>query len=93
MNKKTKKYNTSKTKVTDEELTNLQNVVKAINKVQIDIGQLEIQKAQMIGAALKFRDKLSEDQSKLKDKYGNVNVNIHDGTIKPAEDGEVDKKD
>jgi hypothetical protein len=46
----------------------------------------------MIGAALKFRDKLSEKQNNLKEKYGNVNIDITDGSIKPAEDGEVNKK-
>jgi|TARA_R100001463_G_scaffold128461_1_gene186921 hypothetical protein len=80
------------TKITQEELIELQGTVKAINNIQMDLGSIEVQKAQMIGAALKFRDKLSEKQNNLKEKYGNVNIDITDGSIKPAEDGEVNKK-
>ena len=31
-------------------------------------------------------------QNELMDKYGNVNVNIQDGTLKPKEDEQINKK-
>ena len=39
-----------------------------------------------------MRKELSENQLKLKEKYGDVNIDITDGSIKPAEDGEINKK-
>ena len=44
-------------KITEEELLNLQGLVKAINSLQIDIGGLEVQKAQMLSGILNFAAK------------------------------------
>ena len=77
------------TQVTKEELVNIQNIVKTINNVQMDIGNLEIQKASAISAAMEFRGNLMANQKKLKEKYGDVNINITDGSIKEKENGKV----
>ena len=73
-------------KVTKEELSKLQGIVQAINEVQIEIGSVEVQKAQMLNAILNFRLELQEYQKTLKDKYGDVNVSIVDGSLKLKED-------
>tara|TARA_R100001530_G_scaffold125173_1_gene93593 strand:+ start:2330 stop:2587 length:258 start_codon:yes stop_codon:yes gene_type:complete len=77
------------TKVTKDELLELQNIVKMVNNAQMDIGNLEIQKASAISAAFEFRGNLVANQKKLKEKYGDVNINITDGTIKGKENGKV----
>ena len=73
------------TKVTKEELSEIQKIVKAINNIQMDIANLELQKARGISAVFELREKLSKNQDKLKEKYGEVNINITDGTIKEQE--------
>ncbi len=80
------------TKVTKEELTELQEVIKTINSIQMEIGNFEVQKTRALSAIMEGRAKLAELQNKLKEKYGDVNVNINDGTIKENQDGQVDKK-
>ena len=58
----------------------------------MDIGNLELQKSRLVNAVAGMRKELSENQLKLKEKYGDVNIDITDGSIKPAEDGEINKK-
>tara|TARA_Y100000401_G_scaffold104872_1_gene97048 strand:+ start:12127 stop:12396 length:270 start_codon:yes stop_codon:yes gene_type:complete len=86
------KSKTKPTKVTQDELNFIQNVVRAINNAQMDIGNLELQKSRLVNAVAGMRKELSENQLKLKEKYGDVNIDITDGSIKPAEDGEINKK-
>tara|TARA_R110001592_G_scaffold48651_2_gene152836 strand:- start:2099 stop:2368 length:270 start_codon:yes stop_codon:yes gene_type:complete len=79
-------------KITEEELLNLQGLVKAINSLQIDIGGLEVQKAQMLSGILNFRGDLQKNQLQLKEKYGDVHIDIADGSITMKKDGEINKK-
>ena len=79
-------------KITEDQLKNLQNLINEINKVQLSIGQLEVQKAKLLGGVNQLEDKLKEMQDELEKEYGKVTVNIQDGSIKPIED-EADKKD
>jgi uncharacterized protein YecA (UPF0149 family) len=81
------------TKVTEQELKELQEVIKTINSIQMEIGNFEVQKTRALSAIMEGRAKLAEVQNKLKEKYGDVNVNINDGTITEQGDGKVDKKD
>ena len=76
-------------KTTQEELSKLQGIVQAINNVQIEIGGVEVQKAQMLNAILNFRLELQEYQKTLKEKYGDVNISIVDGSLKLKEDGKA----
>jgi len=77
------------TKVTKDELIELQGVVKMINNAQLEIGNLEMQKTSAISAVFEFRETLVANQKKLKEKYGDVHVNITDGSIKDKENGKV----
>jgi hypothetical protein len=79
-------------KITDDQLKNLQNLINEVNNVQLSIGQLEVQKAKLLGGVSQLEGKLKEMQDELEKEYGKVTVNIQDGSIKPIED-EADKKD
>ena len=50
-------------KITDEQLTQLQKVVSAINKLQFDIGTAEVQKHGLLHALFEGNNKLNEMQS------------------------------
>jgi len=81
------------TKITKSELEELQTSIRHINDVQMQIGTAEMQKANMISKVMVLQQTLVTFQDKLKEKYGDVVVNINDGNLKPREDGKVDKKD
>jgi hypothetical protein len=69
--------------ISDEQLTTLQNVVQAINKLKMDIGQVEAQKHNMLHTLTQGNEQLSKIQSEIKDEYGeNIDVNINDGSIR-----------
>tara|TARA_Y100000817_G_scaffold136029_1_gene106601 strand:- start:193 stop:471 length:279 start_codon:yes stop_codon:yes gene_type:complete len=80
--KKEKVIDLKPEKISEEELTELRNVVSAINKLQFDIGTIEVQKHNALHALFEGNDKLSSIQSNFKEKYGTDDINIQDGAIK-----------
>tara|TARA_R100000278_G_C5398272_1_gene138627 strand:- start:53 stop:331 length:279 start_codon:yes stop_codon:yes gene_type:complete len=84
--KKEKVIDLKPEKISEEELTELRNVVSAINKLQFDIGTMEVQKHNALHALFQGNDKLTAMQSNFKEKYGTDDINIQDGTIKYKSD-------
>ena len=80
--KKEKVIDLKPEKISEEELTELRQVVSAINKLQFDIGTIEVQKHNALHALFEGNDKLSSIQSNFKEKYGTDDINIQDGAIK-----------
>ena len=81
-------------KITDEELKNLQTLVKDINLAHHQIGVTEAKKHSMIHAMVENQSKLIEMEEKFKKEYGTIDIDINDGSIKyEEENGEVNKKD
>ena len=78
-------------RLTKEELTNLQTLVKIINQVQLQVGGLEVQKSLAIERIQKFQSDVSDLQDKFRKKYGDITININDGTLSERED-EVNKE-
>ena len=83
--KKEKVIDLKPEKISEEELTELRNVVTAINKLQFDIGTIEVQKHNALHALFQGNDKLTEMQASFSGKYGTDDINIQDGTIKYKE--------
>ena len=79
--KKEKVIDLKPEKISEEELTELRNVVSAINKLQFDIGTMEVQKHNALHALFQGNDKLTEIQDGFKNKYGTDDINIQSGTI------------
>ena len=81
-------------KVTKEQLEKIQSIVDRINQAQMNIGQLESRKHQLLHMIAGVNDELSLLQGELENEYGTNDINITDGTINyPKENGEADKKD
>jgi hypothetical protein len=80
-------------KITDEQLQELQSLLNEINKNQLSIGQLETQKAGIIEGVGQLQLKLRKIQSSLEEEYGQVSINIQDGSISELPQDEADKKD
>jgi chaperonin cofactor prefoldin len=72
------------TKVTQEELTQLQTLVTEFNNIQIKVGDLEIQKHQLLHRIGSISTALESLQGELKSKYGDVVVDINTGDLKEA---------
>jgi|TARA_B100000287_G_scaffold201577_1_gene190405 predicted nuclease with TOPRIM domain len=86
------KKKTEDLKVTSDELQDLQSLVTAVNRLRMQIGELEINKSMAIERFNQFRKDLSELEAKLKNKYGEVSVNVEDGTLKEIPTDETNKK-
>ena len=84
--KKEKVVDLKPEKISEEELKELRNVVSAINKLQFDIGNMEVQKHNALHALFQGNDRLTEMQANFKEKYNTDDINIQDGTIKYKED-------
>ena len=84
--KKEKVIDLKPEKISEEELKQLQNVVSAINKLQFDIGVMEVQKHSALHALFQGNEKLNEMQLQFNEQYGCDDINIQDGTINYKKD-------
>ena len=81
-------------KITDEQLKNVQETVNNLNRSQMEIGQMETRKHEILHSIAKLRESLGELQTEFQKEYGTFDINIEDGTINyPKENGETDKED
>ena len=84
--KKEKVIDLKPEKISEEELQELRNVVTAINKLQFDIGTIEVQKHNALHALFDGNERLNQIQTALQDQYGTNDINIQNGTINYASD-------
>ena len=80
-------------KITDEQLTKVQDTVNGINRAQLEIGSMELKKHEMMHNIVGLRDQLTVLKNEFEKDYGTFDINIQDGTINYPENGEVNKKD
>ena len=78
-------------KIKDEQLVKLQALVNQVSQTQMELGQVESRKFDLIAAIPVFRKDLETFQKQLEDEYGKVIISVSDGTIRQKEDGS-DKK-
>ena len=93
MTKKEELVDLKPEKVTDEQLTKIQDIVNGINRAQMEVGRLENTKHNIMHQIVVMQNELKQIQDELEKDYGTVNINIEDGTIQYPKDGETDKKD
>ena len=81
-------------KITEDELKLVQEKVGTINQLQMQVGGLEVQKQMAVAQVQVVQGELSEVQKGLEEAYGQVSVNLQDGTITeiPKEDEQADQK-
>ena len=84
--KKEKVIDLKPEKISEEELKELQQVVTAINKLQFDIGTMEVQKHSALHALFEGNDKLNAIQIKFQEQYGTNDINIQNGAINYKDD-------
>ena len=75
-------------KITDEQLKQLQEQINTINQNQLQIGSLETQKHTLIHNGVELENKLREIQNELEKEYGKVTVNISTGEYEEIKEEE-----
>tara|TARA_B100000963_G_scaffold161724_1_gene140622 strand:+ start:1498 stop:1749 length:252 start_codon:yes stop_codon:yes gene_type:complete len=76
----------SENKITKEQLKELQELVAKINNAAAQLGNIEMQKHQLLHASNNFQSDLNKLQNNLEKQYGKVTVNLQDGTFKDVEE-------
>ena len=79
-------------KITDEQLAKVQKTINGINRAQIELGSMEIQKHEMMHNIASLRDSLAVMKNEFQKEYGTFDINIQDGTINYNDNGKADKK-
>jgi len=88
--RKTKKVE-KPSKITNEELNQVQSVINDINRAQLEIGSMESKKHNLLHHISVSQEKLGEMQIEFEKNYGTADINIQDGTINhPKEDVKTD---
>jgi len=68
-------------KITAEQLDNIQKLINDINRGQLEVGAMELQKHENMHRISLLRGELEELQDGLEEQYGTIDINIKDGTI------------
>tara|TARA_R100000995_G_scaffold49848_1_gene23923 strand:+ start:714 stop:983 length:270 start_codon:yes stop_codon:yes gene_type:complete len=82
---KTKKKAEKATKITNEELNQVQSVVNNINRAQLEIGTIETRKHSLLHHISVHQEQLAAMQGEFEKIYGTADINIQDGTINHTE--------
>ena len=67
-------------KITEKELETVKEQQKKIQTVVYDLGALEARKFEISGALKDFTEALNTTKKELEEKYGQVNINLEDGS-------------
>ena len=73
--------------ITAEELKKLQDMVGGMNQLQTAIGGYEAQKHDILHQLAGAKNELSEYQKELTETYGDIQIDLKDGAISPADAG------
>ena len=73
-------------KITNEELNKVQSVINDINRVQLEIGNFESKKHNLLHHVSMLQEELNKMQVEFEKTYGTADINIQDGTINHKED-------
>jgi len=81
-------------KITKEELEKIQGIVNKLNQAQTQLGVIEMQKHELLHAVVEVQRDLKNNRAELEKEYGNISINITDGTITEKDkENASDKKD
>jgi|TARA_R110002050_G_scaffold180531_2_gene314146 hypothetical protein len=84
--KKEKVVDLKPQKITDEQLTKVQQVVNMMNRGQMDLGMIETRKHKLLHDVAAVQEQLTAMQGEFEKEYGTFDINIQDGTINYKKD-------
>ena len=68
--------------IDNDELSKLRELVGNYNQLQMKLGEFEVQKAGLLNAIFGIKGDLEKFQEELKDKYGDIIIDIQTGEFK-----------
>jgi|TARA_R100000231_G_scaffold135012_3_gene109083 hydroxyethylthiazole kinase-like sugar kinase family protein len=77
-------------KITQEELTEVQDQQKQIQELLTNIGVLESQKHSALHKIASVNEAIEKTKLKLEEKYGQINIDLKDGTYTLLEEEKQD---
>ena len=80
-------------RVTNEELNKIQNLIGAANKAQADIGNIEIQKHNILHQIATIQDQIVLFREDMNKAYGTDDNDIKTGVVNYKKDEQTNKKD
>jgi|TARA_Y100000361_G_scaffold25655_1_gene20566 hypothetical protein len=89
MAKKEKVIDLKPEKITDEQLKKVQDTVNSINRSQLEVGNMELKKHEMLHGMAALREKLVSLQKEFEKDYGTFDVDIQTGIINYPDNGEA----
>ena len=78
-------------KLTEEQLKSVKEGQGKINSILMEIGFLETQKTEFLRVHFEAVKELNEIKEELKDQYGDITVNLNDGSFTKVETKEESK--
>ena len=69
------------TKISNEHLSKMQEIINNLNRGQMEIGSLETRKYGLLNQVALLQNDLGSLQEELSKEYGTANINIHTGEI------------
>ena len=80
-------------KITDEQLTKVQEIINSINRSQMELGQMETQKHAILHNISVSQEAVGVMRDEFEKEYGTADIDIQTGVINYKENVEADKKD
>ena len=78
-------------KITEEQLTEIQNIINGINRAQMELGQMETKKHSILHQISILQEQVGEMKDVFEKEYGTADINIQDGVINyTKENGQAD---
>tara|TARA_Y100001938_G_scaffold135441_1_gene197130 strand:- start:25 stop:312 length:288 start_codon:yes stop_codon:yes gene_type:complete len=78
--------------ITTEELKKLQELVNLVRQGEMQLGNIETKKHSLLHQITSVQEQIGLLQKDFQETYGNVDINITDGTINYIEDEQANKK-
>lgn len=76
-----------------EELSKLQNLITIMQTISSDLGVLELKKHKLLHQHDLLGQELIKLKEELRENYGDVDIDIKDGSFKKTKKNESNKKD
>ena len=77
-------------KLPEDQLKEIQQAVTIANRIKLDIGNIEARKHAVLHELDTVNSKIAEFNDKLKEEYGNIDVDLTTGTIRYLDDEQAD---
>ena len=83
-----KEKETKVSKIEDQELKTVKEQTGKLQQCIMDLGSLEVRKTEVMQAYAEFLKELDVTKKELEEKYGQVNINLQDGSYEEVKEEE-----